>query len=76
MREVVSFRFGLKCFLNNCRKELEWGNNYNGLTSVSPFLLNDVKDFEIFDNELNKLKKLLLSLRHIRDKNFVELFNF
>ena len=48
----------------------------SGLTSVSPFLLNDVKDLEIFDNELSKLKKLLLSLRHIRDKDFVELFNF
>ena len=47
----------------------------SGLTSVSPFLLNDVKDLEIFDNELSKLKKLLLSLRHIRDKDFVELFN-
>ena len=35
----------------------------NGLTSVSPFLLNDVKDLYILDNELNKLKKLCLSLR-------------
>ena len=48
----------------------------NGLTSVSPFLLNDVKDLDILDNELSKLKKLCLSLRHIRDKDFVELFNF
>ena len=76
MREAVSFRFGLKCFLNKYRKGLEWGNDDNGLTSVSPFLLNDVKDLEIFDNELSKLKKLFLSLRHIRDKDFVELFNF
>ena len=65
MREVASFKFGLKCFLNNYRKELEWGNNDNGLTSVSPFLLNDVKDFEIFDNELNKLKKFVLKLLSI-----------
>ena len=48
----------------------------NGLTSVSPFLLNDVKDLDILDNELSELKKLCLSLRHKRDKDFVELFNF
>ena len=76
MREAVSFRFGLKCFLNKYRKGLDKENNDNGLTSVSPSLSHDVKDFEILDNESSKLKKLCLSLRHIRDKDFVELFNF
>ena len=67
MREVASFKFGLKCFLNNYRKELDKENNDNGLTSVSPFLLNDVKEFDILGNELSKLKKLCLSLRHKND---------
>ena len=44
----------------------------NGLTSVSPFLLNDVKDFDILGNELSKLKKLCLSLWHKNNDYAIE----